>query len=519
MLTRLSSAFLTTALLVAADPETSALWSKPPDLPIDTKDTFEPGVDAPVTRSKICPGENAADTKPLLVDVLMRFFDAMYSAMSTSDNLGIETQSVDKGAQEQAIRFSPPVATVGIGGPAPPAAACNSLETIAGQRQAHYQHQLMAAARLYTIGDHCVNAGDWAMARNCFEEVTRVCPNCDFALLASIKLAQIDSQRAPAESGTEEQKAPPMVEGQPDLILENRASLRRIHESRRMFEKGERYEAAGKFDKAYGCYQEARAVCPACHYGQQALERMILLETRRSAGRKRGGAEEQEPPLRHRRHSFIEGSLQRYHSVRGLYRLTTQRNRRADQSVAGIVGAEEQSEPPLRFRRYGAGSLQRHHALRGFYLLGERNRRLGGASIFGAEEQQETPARHRRQRLTEIDMDRRMQARSLYLLGERCRRGGDLRMAAAFYEECFGTCPGSYYTVRANERLRQIEARQRQQPRWEGAETQEPRDRLPIGMQTRRWAACFRDLFEMERGPGNGWIRDTGGLEQCRRRR
>jgi tetratricopeptide (TPR) repeat protein len=496
MLTRLSCAFLTTALLVAADHGTSVLWSKPPDLPIDTKETFDPRFGTPAFNDSfwvgpvICPGnvqtekrltrreaaslrvlelpcrgEKAADATPLLVDVLTRFFEAVYSGLSSTDAVATETQSVEKGVEEQTIPVAPAIAMVGFAGIAPAAAACNNLETMAGQRRV----QVMAAARLYTIGARCAKAGDWAMARNCFEEVTRVCPNCDYAVMAKAQLLRISSRELPelpTEGGTEEQKDPPKVEGQRDLILENRASLRRIHEARRMFARGERYEAAGKFDKAYDCYEEARAVCPACQFGQQARERMVVLETRR------------------------------YRSVRGHYRLTTDRNRRVDLIVAGRFGAEEQSAPPLRFRRHIAGSLRRHYTLRGFYLLGERHRRLAAASIFGVPQQQETPVRHRRHRLTEIEMQHRMEARALYLLGERCRRGGDLRMAATFYEECFGVSPWSYYTARANERLRQVETRLRQQSRLEGAETQELREGAASGMQARRWAAYFRDLFD-----------------------
>src|SRR6266513_4065211 len=114
------------------------------------------------------------------------------------------------------------------------------------------------------------------MARNCYEEASRVCPDSPYAALAGIRMLNMPAVNGPVHpdiGGSEEQSVPP-----PDVIRESRADLHRIQESRRMLNLAENFLSAGDFDHAYRCYQEAHAICPACKYGQQALERMLRLE-------------------------------------------------------------------------------------------------------------------------------------------------------------------------------------------------------------------------------------------------
>jgi hypothetical protein len=108
----------------------------------------------------------------------------------------------------------------------------------------------------------------------------------------------------------------------------------------------------------------------------------------------------------------------------------------------------------------------------------------------GGFEESEPPVPERRQRMTQGNLDRREQARSLYLLGERCRKGGDLRMAAGFYQESCQACPGCYYSALAYERLRHLRAAERLS---DGAEEQDLRD-TPGGTRARRWSALWNGM-------------------------
>jgi tetratricopeptide (TPR) repeat protein len=420
MVKRLASALLTAGLLLAADTAFSTVWSKPPDLPIDTKEMLAPlpptsvGYATLDESTEVATSEDDADSTPVLVDVLNRFFDALCKGLfDNSTTEGEATRESTSSAERRRGLFdsftcttegeathsrrsaseAPPQAVESI----PPGAEilpppCNDPDLVTAQQLGAtvfgiggaiaasgvgsganplpQSHQVMAAARLYQIGVRCEAQGDWDMARNCFEEVSRICPGSEYATKAAAKLEARtvrDFFRGldPIESGTEMQEAPPAEK--PNLIEENRSSLQRIQESRRMYLKGERYENAHQFQKAYSCYNEARAICPACRYGRQSLERMMYLELHGACLRGVGGdAEEQEPPLRQRRQ----------------------------------VGCES------------------------------------GSQTFNA-----------------ATLAQRQQARALYLLGERCRRNGDPRMAAEFYSESSQACPNCFYGVSAQERL------------------------------------------------------------------
>jgi hypothetical protein len=471
---RLSRALMTAALLAVADPAISVVYSKPPDLPLQVKDTFEPQSTAASDRPDLDgrdirsgnvrrSGDDQEQTTPLLFDVLSRFFEALQSCMSArpslesdslldqvgdrrpadrldrvTDDAGTES-SIDTPVFLGPVTFSTMVrqrrcptsvdaasmpatqggmalttaSVIGFAGIGPVAVNGDYLAEVRKEARLYHTRQVMQAARLYAVGVNCENCGDWAMARNCFEEVTRLCPHGDYAIKAGAKLAamratisKIEAMMArsnPFAGGVEESE-PPAPQGQDrDLIMENRHSLRRIHESQRMYRLGEHYQAAGHLEKALACYQDSHLICPACRHGRQAFERMVELQAQMMRQQRKGGAEEQEPPLAPRR------------------------------------------------LRYNQASLQR-----------------------------------------------RDEARGLYLLGERCRVGGDLRMACTFYTECVQTSPGSYYGICAQERLAQLQARERFQGVLGGAEAQEPPavNTAPAGTQARRWNAVLRDLFD-----------------------
>jgi tetratricopeptide (TPR) repeat protein len=392
MLKRLSSALITVALLIAADPAIS-LGCKPPDLPLQTRETIEP---------LGAPGSTRPEVGAIRLQRANRTNDAPQMQESTSLLFDVLSRFVE--ALQNGISNPPTAETVPVPSTVPIPSPAGDSDQESRAQQARLE---MSAARLYTIGVRCEADGDYAMARNCFEEVTRVCPNCKYGTMASEKLAAIKTSMRRAEKmlarsnlfsdGVEEQDAP-LAAAQRDLIVESRQSLRHIQQAQRSFQIGERYETSGHIEKAYNCYQEAHMICPSSRYGRQALERLHLLQAQK---------------------------MQRQEG-----------------------GAEEQQQPPM------------------------------------------VPRRHR---LTQASEQLRQEGRTAFLLGERCNRGGDRRMAGRFYEESANACPGSSYSVRAQDRLQLLQARQRFLAQQDGTEESEPRAMPETvgGTQARRWAAYW----------------------------
>jgi hypothetical protein len=224
----------------------------------------------------------------------------------------------------------------------------------ANTEECHRQH---AAEHLMQVGMNCQDRGDEAMARNCYEEVQRLCPSGDMARAATKRIKDMllaHAQTQSREEGSAEAEEMP-------LIRESREDVRRIQESKRMYHLGQRYEDDGDADNAYRCYQEANQICPACRWGRQARERVRLIEEKAAEQNHESGVEQQEPPVDHKK--------------------------------------------PM----------------------------------------------------SDGDWQKREEAHHLFLLGEHCRRGGDLRMAVEFYQETHMTYPDCYYGWRAMERIGQIE--------------------------------------------------------------
>jgi tetratricopeptide (TPR) repeat protein len=437
---RLWSALATTALLLTADAGSAAVGNKPPDLPLPARDTFTPQATPQGTRPSLqdsnsltnqrVPGSGVQenqDSMSLLFDVLSRFAEALANGFSNPPTTPVEPTPTPAGQEgffeEQSAeavfgglaygnvfaRTVNPTYMVGVSGVGSVAAGLHCAQVCKHASRVQHAWMVMSAAKLYHIGVRCEMSGDYDMARNCFEEAVRVCPDCNYGHMANQKLASIkvaismiDKMLARSNlfGGVEEQTEPPAPQRQP--IMEDRQSLRRIHEAHRIFQIGQRYEASGQLDKAYQCYQEAHMICPASLHGQQALARVRQMQWQKTQ-QKEGGAEEQQPP----------------------------------------------------------------------------------------------PFVPRRMRVSQSSEYQRLSARTLFLLGEHCRRGGDWRMANTFYVEAIQACAGSSYSLRAQERMQQLQARQNS-VRWGGTEESEPRDATGTagGTASRRWAAYWRQWSE-----------------------
>jgi tetratricopeptide (TPR) repeat protein len=179
-------------------------------------------------------------------------------------------------------------------------AACNgqAVSTRQDSMLSDEEYKAQVARRFYEIGQKCEEKGDVAMARNCYEEATRVCPNCKFGELASARffLLSVNVVSIPPVGGFETQEEPPQY--QQETVPDTRPATHVVREAKRMFELGQRLEKAGDLENAHRCYQETHLICPDCEYGKQAVERMAEIERSiTEPQRRQGNIEEQESPV------------------------------------------------------------------------------------------------------------------------------------------------------------------------------------------------------------------------------
>jgi hypothetical protein len=465
MLKRLSGALLTVALVAAVDPTLSPAWSKPPDLPIDTKEIckpayrscpvvydtgsffpyVEPSTDlVDMATEQIVNQESSANQYRIqLGDCVIdlddlakaweecapqvqnwiseavndpiaqggKLLDAVGDMVSeTMRNFVRVDASQVQAAPNGAMWFVPTLGSIPITGspgiPLPPPACSRSyfppslpssnsgpmeekcvttvvLDTNALPQSSQVEmlpyptptpcdhaarchkpaddcveatYRQHSAECLLEIGERCQARGDAAMAHNCYEEVERLCPGSECAAKAKalmVTLAQMKSTRG--DEGGSEASEPP------DLIHETAVDVHKVDETKRMFRLGERYERDGDMTNAYSCFNEASIICPACSYGQKALNKVRELDRIKAEEQSDDGFEEQEPPI---------------------------------------------ANPKA---------------------------------------------------MSDSDWQKREEARHLYELGEHCRVGGDLRMAVDFYQDAREVSPDSYYGQRAMQRISRIE--------------------------------------------------------------
>ena len=320
MLKRNVAALAAAVLMVVLVPPAPHVWGKPPDLPIDTRDTCRP--DSAAAASAPRPAE-------LPRDAGHRVSSAKPAAH------GFDSLGTDLG--------------VALG------TACPSCCEDAAKAQSD---KARSAARLLQIGRACEQRGDFAMARNCYEEAARVCPDSQYALQANGRIAAIQAMNRPPRpdsGGAEEQSVPPR-----DVIHESRTDLLRIQESHHMLQLGERYAAAGDLERAFRCFQESHAICPACRYGQQAMERMLRMEANKKRLPTLGGVEEQEP-LPPRRAGMTPEEFQRREEAHAFYLLGERCRRGGDPRMAYGFYEESQQASPDSY--YGIKARERMQQL------------------------------------------------------------------------------------------------------------------------------------------------------------
>jgi tetratricopeptide (TPR) repeat protein len=275
MFKRLSKIALPLALLLAAGFAASMAWCKPPDLPIDVKETCTPQ----------CPNAVPQESGTIFTST------------------GLDERGASVGVANSDAARQP-----------------KTMDADA--------YKALAAQSFYEIAQQCEAKGDLAMARNCYEEATRMGPQSEFGKLASRKLTAItvaSGENRALRGGVEAEEEPPLMK----TTQEERLDAHRVQQCHTMLLMGIRFQRTGDLDNAYRCFEDAHVVCPACSYGQNALDRMRQIERTKSGGlqRREGGIEEQEPPS-DRRPPLTPDELDKRDQAEALFKLG-ERSRRA----------------------------------------------------------------------------------------------------------------------------------------------------------------------------------------------
>jgi hypothetical protein len=141
------------------------------------------------------------------------------------------------------------------------------------------------ARHMFQIAEKCLQAGDRAMARNCYEETRLLCPDSRYARLAAERLKGLDDDSAETQDRTgPREKASDQLQPRPGrLVRETQADLRRLAQARVLYALGERCRAHDDYDMAYQFYRDSVNVCPASRFAQKSAERMREIDARRAA--------------------------------------------------------------------------------------------------------------------------------------------------------------------------------------------------------------------------------------------
>jgi hypothetical protein len=168
--------------------------------------------------------------------------------------------------------------------------------------------QLRQVRHLYKIAGRCCQNGDMDMARNCYEEIVRICPDCRHGRLAQNWLARLKDGRENSQQqfGVEEQE--PGTESDRDLLehLRLRAEqLRRqsqeppvcpfhkdgragepstpssatfVKEARALYRQGQHFQRSGDLAQAYRCYQDVVSLAPESSWAEKAAKCMEQID-------------------------------------------------------------------------------------------------------------------------------------------------------------------------------------------------------------------------------------------------
>jgi tetratricopeptide (TPR) repeat protein len=232
------------------------------------------------------------------------------------------------------------------------------------QALADRNYKEYAAGRFYEIGQQCEAKGDLAMARNCYEEATRMAPESEYGKLASKKLSVFTIAGLNSwitEAGVETQEEPPTIKQ--EVVREEQIEPRRIQQAHSMLQMGMRYQRAGDLDNAYRCYQDSHAICPVCRDGETALDRMVQIEAMKSRQMqpREGGIEEQEPPVDRRRPPFTPDELEQRDQAESLFDLG-ERTRRAG-NLRKAYGLYQETHLTFPECYFGMKAIERMHEI------------------------------------------------------------------------------------------------------------------------------------------------------------
>jgi tetratricopeptide (TPR) repeat protein len=309
MIKRLSSAILTAGLLLGTYSAVSTAWSKPPDLPLQIRE--------------ICD-QAATEGSPQVNNTIF----------SNNSALPQETQV-----------------------PATQASKRQGITTL--------NYQEYAAMRYYQMGQECEQKGDLEMARNCYEEANRYCPQSKYGELAAGKMTALNvatGNNAASQGAFETEEEPPQIKQ--EIIREDRSEQRRMQESLQMLQMGDRYRHSGDLDNAFRCYQDANLLCPTCRYGQEALERLFEVEAIRSKQMQeqhQGGIEEQEPPVDRRRAPLTPDELNQRDQAHLLLLLGDRARRAGD--LRDAYGLYQETHLAFPDSYYGMRAIERMHQI------------------------------------------------------------------------------------------------------------------------------------------------------------
>jgi tetratricopeptide (TPR) repeat protein len=325
MRTRMTCVILKSALVLSAFLFAAVTWSKPPDLPLDIRETCAPPCSAPVTPDFGMPadGQTGSTSQTRQVNVTW--------------DVVVPAQAQREAAREEWF----------------------TAEEKEDQAHTNSNYRQYAANRFYEIAKQCEAKGDLAMARNCYEEATRMCPDCEAAKRASQRLVALANSWQGTEAGVEAEEEPPAKN---EINPARRDEARRMVQAQQMYQLGQRYQRVGDLDNAYRCYRDAHAYCPDCRCAQDALNRMRQIDATKSGNLPASGEgmEEQEPPVG-RRPGWSPDRLDQGDQAEMLFHLGERCRLRGDLRTACMLYQEAHLFSPES--QYGMMAIDRMHEI------------------------------------------------------------------------------------------------------------------------------------------------------------
>jgi hypothetical protein len=289
------------ALLVAGA-LAAAAHAKPPDLPVDCKDTFTP---TPTVGGQFLPDLGLSNNNYELpppedlpedhAPVAIRgFFDGMplppneMSYEVPPPALYFDSSESGLGTVSEAPADCCPcccpvcrkvwaVLCYLFGGcaaadPAPPQSALPEPSAGAVPDTTEYVQKLLTARRMYRIGQRCLTKGDLDMAYNCFQEAHLLAPTSRYGRQAVTRMSEIDARKT--QEGAAEEQEP--RSGQDD------EAAGRMDSARELYRVGERCRKHGDYAMAVNCYREVQLLCPGSACARLAGRRITQIEAERA---------------------------------------------------------------------------------------------------------------------------------------------------------------------------------------------------------------------------------------------